>query len=342
MASAAIRSRRPGRSPAFSLVRGKARRVATAGATSSGVAGSPSSTLATASTHSRGTASAFKFDQAMACRLLRRAAGGAKASRSRAARSRWIGAAWANRPSWRSSSARSAGGKIDPHQPFTEDTGQRNGPVTMPADDPGRRLLEARLRRGQQPRDEFRVETAAIHLVERDHRGLDRSWVFARKPGLGPFRVADLDQCISERMLENAIVCFSQRPPGAPARPTCRRFVPAPRPRRGGSGPTAIASSSISPDVASRSRQRPATWIAAWRTVSSGSLKEVADQRPRAGMVDPGERPDGVAAQQRGDGSTSCRATSRSGLRLASPCSRFGQGSRSRGAARPAAGRRAT
>ena len=57
------------------------------------------------------------------------------------------------------------------------------------------------------------------------------------------FRIANLDQRIGERMFENAIVGFGQRPSGARARPTCRRFVPAPRRRRGGSGPRRLSSS---------------------------------------------------------------------------------------------------
>ncbi len=125
---------------------GKARRVATAGVTSSGVAGSPSNTPATASIHSRGTASGFKFDQAMACKLLRRAANGAKASRRRSAKSRWIGCRL-RKPAQLAFQLGAIGGRqIDQTQPFTEDAGQRRGPVTMPADDPRRRLLQARVR----------------------------------------------------------------------------------------------------------------------------------------------------------------------------------------------------
>ena len=93
------------------------------------------------------------------------------ASRSRAASSRWIGAACGEPAELALQLGPLGGRQIGPHQPFAEDAGQRAGPLGMPADDPRGRLLERRLGRGQQPRDELRVETAAVHLVERDHRG---------------------------------------------------------------------------------------------------------------------------------------------------------------------------
>ena len=171
---------------------------------------------------------------------------GQEASRRRSARSRWIGAAWANRPSWRSSSARSAGGRSirlsrSPSTPASASAQSRWRPTihdavslrpgSAEASSPATNL-------GSSPPPSIWSSATIAALAVRV--------VLARQPGLRRLRIGDLDQGISERMFENAIVGPAGGLREARARPTCRRFAPGPRRRRGGSGPTATSSSSIS------------------------------------------------------------------------------------------------
>ena len=84
---------------------------------------------------------------------------------------------------------------------------------------------------------------------------------------------------------------LGRRPSRAPARPTCRRFGPAPRRQRGDSEPTAIRSSSIKPGAICR-RQRPVDVDRGLADSLVGSPKK-SGPSTGGGMSMPGERPDG-------------------------------------------------
>ena len=108
---------------------------------------------------------------------------------------------------------------------------------------------------------------------------------------------------------------LAERPRAARARPTCRRSARAPRRRRGGSGATGLAAAAISAATASRSRQRLAEWIAAWRTVSSGSARAVADDRARPRRRRSASRPRRRSAAPRPSGPASSTLAASDGHR---------------------------
>ncbi len=123
-------------------------------------------------------------------------------SRNRAARSCWIGAAWAKRPSWRSSSVRSAAGRSarssrSPRTPASSPAHSRCRPTIHEAVSLSAGSVEAR-----SPATNFGSSPPLVHLVERDHRRADRPRRLALQPGRRRFGIGDLDQGISDRVLQ--------------------------------------------------------------------------------------------------------------------------------------------
>ena len=103
----------------------------------------------------------------MALRLPSRIGADAEASESRSARSAWIAGAEANRE-LPLHVGQLRGRQVAVAQTLPEEAGQIAGPLGMAGDDPRRGLLEAGIAGGQERGDLMGIESASVHLVERD------------------------------------------------------------------------------------------------------------------------------------------------------------------------------
>ena len=77
----------------------------------------------------------------------------------------------------------------------------------MPADDPGGGFLEIDVASGQEPCDLHGIQpVGSAHLVHRDQSCCVRTFVLAlSKSRRSSFRIADLDEGISQRVLERPV-----------------------------------------------------------------------------------------------------------------------------------------
>ena len=166
---------RAGRSPAFAWQRAERDRPPRQAEPARHLACRSSSTLASAAIQLAGTCFSFRPDQAMACRLLWRAAQRSRCVVQAAARSSWIGAACASRPSCLSSSARSAADRSArssrwPRTPASAPAHSRCRPTIHDAVSLSTGSVEA-----SSPATNARVEPAAFHLVECDEGRSERA-----------------------------------------------------------------------------------------------------------------------------------------------------------------------
>ena len=231
------------------------------------------------STHAGGTS--FRPDRAMARRTISAGVRRGVVVGPRGGRRAGPGSAGAraNRASWRSSSARSAGGQASAVEPLAERAGQRVAPFGMAAGDPRGGLPQPRVGRGERGRRRPPASRPPPSIWSRAISAARRVRGFG---GSSPAAVAAGSaisiRAIGQRMLQDAVGRLGQARRAAPG----TADAVADPPERLGRGAavlrrTAFASISISAGTASRSRQRLAEWIAAWRTVSSGSAERVAD-----------------------------------------------------------------
>ena len=116
---------------------GSARAAATASGIELGIRrGLSSSAAARPEIQLDGTCFSFRPDQAMACKLLCRAACGAEASRKRVARSSWIGRGLCQAAQLFFQFGALGRRQIGPIQPLAQDAGRRACPFAVPAHDP--------------------------------------------------------------------------------------------------------------------------------------------------------------------------------------------------------------
>ncbi len=171
----------------------------------------------------------------------------------------------------------------------TRDDGPR--PTPRPRGWPGRASDELGQDRHERRPAEPSIWSSAIIAARRT---IGRLSLGGRDRGRS--RVVDLDQGVDQRVLERSVGGPLQgfgdvrRGPVRPIRPSASAAA-----RRSAADST-VEQRGAGRRPTPRSRQSPAEWVAAWRTVSSGSSSATRLAARAARPLDPRERPDGLAA----------------------------------------------